>query len=88
MSQLLRTKIERKYHQIAVMACIAKADLKDYIKKHEDIDLVISTIALENITVPHIVVSPLLEPGEEKKLSAFIRQLGESHRQKQKRFRC
>ncbi|MGG1103629.1 mannose transport/utilization transcriptional regulator ManR [Bacillus subtilis] len=86
MSQLLRTKIERKCHQIAVMACIAKADLKDYIKKHEDIDLVISTIALENITVPHIVVSPLLEPGEEMKLSAFIRQLGESHRQKQKTF--
>ncbi|MCY8493521.1 BglG family transcription antiterminator [Bacillus inaquosorum] len=86
MSQLLRTKIERKCHQIAVMACIAKADLADYTKKHEDIDLVISTIALERVTIPHIVVSPLLEPGDEKKLSAFIRQLDESHRQKQKTF--
>ncbi|OLQ57819.1 PTS sugar transporter subunit IIA [Bacillus licheniformis] len=86
MSQLLRTKIERKCHQIAVMACIAKADLKDYIKKHEDIDLVISTIALDHVTVPHIVVSPLLEPGDEKKLGAFIRQLDEPHLQKQKTF--
>ncbi|RPK07149.1 hypothetical protein BSBH6_00772 [Bacillus subtilis] len=86
MSQLLRTKIERKCHQIAVMACIAKADLKDYIKKHEDIDLVISTIALEHVTIPHIVVSPLLEPCDEKKLGAFIRQLDEPHLQIQKNF--
>ncbi|ARV44648.1 BglG family transcription antiterminator [Bacillus inaquosorum] len=86
MSQLLRTKIERKCHQIAVMACIAKADLADYTKKHEDIDIVISTIALEHVTIPHIVVSPLFEPGDEKKLSAFIRQLDESHRPKQKSF--
>ncbi|MCY9373800.1 BglG family transcription antiterminator [Bacillus sp. T17B1] len=83
MSQLLRTKIERKCHHIAVMACIAKADLKEFIKQHEDIDLVVSTIALEHVTIPHIVVSPLLEPGDEKKLNEFIRQLDESHCQKQ-----
>ncbi|MEC0611276.1 BglG family transcription antiterminator [Bacillus spizizenii] len=83
MSQLLRTKIERKCHQIAIMACIAKADLKDFLKQHEDIDLVISTIALGHVTIPHIVVSPLLEPGDEKKLNEFIRQLDESHCQKQ-----
>ncbi|MCY7802693.1 BglG family transcription antiterminator [Bacillus spizizenii] len=86
MSQLLRTKIERKCHQIAVMACIAKADLKDFIKQHEDIDLVISTIALENITIPYIVVSPLLEPSDEKELLAFVHQLDKPQRQKQKTF--
>ncbi|WP_039073601.1 BglG family transcription antiterminator [Bacillus sp. MSP13] len=81
MSQLLRTKIERKCHQIAVMACIAKSDLADFIKKHEDIDLVISTVALEYITIPHIVVSPLLEPGDEKELNVFIDQLEKSQRE-------
>ncbi|MCY8810059.1 BglG family transcription antiterminator [Bacillus atrophaeus] len=87
MSQLLRTKIERKFHQIAVKACIAKADLTDYTTKHGDIDLVISTIALEHVPIPHIVVSPLLEPSDEKKLSAFMDQVEESQRQTQKTFK-
>lgn len=87
MSQLLRTKIERKFHQIAVKACIAKADLADYTTKHGDIDLVISTIALEHVPIPHIVVSPLLEPSDEKKLSAFMDQVDESRRQTQKTFK-
>ncbi|MCY8513671.1 BglG family transcription antiterminator [Bacillus atrophaeus] len=87
MSQLLRTKIERKFHQIAVKACIAKADLADYTTKHGDIDLVISTIALEHVPIPHIVVSPLLEPSDEKKLSAFMDQVDESQRQTQKTFK-
>ncbi|MCY8519619.1 BglG family transcription antiterminator [Bacillus atrophaeus] len=87
MSQLLRTKIERKFHQIAVKACIAKADLADYTTKHGDIDLVISTIALEHVPIPHIVVSPLLEPSDEKKLSAFMDQVEESKRQTQKTFK-
>ncbi|WP_413286962.1 BglG family transcription antiterminator [Bacillus mojavensis] len=87
MSQLLRTKIERKFHQIAVKACIAKADLTDYSTKHGDIDLVISTIALEHVPIPHIVVSPLLEPSDEKKLSAFMDQVDVSQRQTQKMFK-
>ncbi|MEC3639262.1 BglG family transcription antiterminator [Bacillus halotolerans] len=87
MSQLLRTKIERKFHQIAVKACIAKADLADYTTKHGDIDLVISTIALEHVPIPHIVVSPLLEPSDEKKLSAFMDQVDVSQRQTQKTFK-
>ena len=32
MSQLLRTKIERKFHHITVKECIAKAELTEYIK--------------------------------------------------------
>ncbi|WP_350254836.1 BglG family transcription antiterminator [Bacillus halotolerans] len=87
MSQFLRTKIERKFHQIAVKACIAKADLADYTTKHGDIDLVISTIALEHVPIPHIVVSLLLEPSDEKKLSAFMDQVDESQRQTQKTFK-
>ncbi|OJT58709.1 BglG family transcription antiterminator [Bacillus licheniformis] len=87
MSQLLRTKIERKFHQIAVMDCIAKADLADYTARYKDIELVISTVSLEDLSIPHIVVSPLLESADEKKLSDFMDQLGESTRQKQKTFK-
>ena len=57
-------------------------------QKHKDIDFVISTIGLGNVTIPHIVVSPLLEPADEKKLSAFMQQLDTSHRREQKRLKC
>ncbi|MDI5789004.1 hypothetical protein PO124_13020 [Bacillus licheniformis] len=59
-------KIERKFHQIAVMDCIAKADLADYTARYKDIELVISTVSLEDLSIPHIVVSPLLESADEK----------------------
>ncbi|MGF1437505.1 BglG family transcription antiterminator [Bacillus thuringiensis] len=36
MSQLLRTKIERKFRHIHVMDCISKADLQSYMMKHCD----------------------------------------------------
>ncbi|OJD55666.1 PTS sugar transporter subunit IIA [Bacillus sp. N35-10-4] len=86
MSQLLRTKIERKFRHIHVMDCIAKADLQDYMMKHHDVELVISTIALTKLLIPHIVVSPLLEGAEEKKLGDFIKECDEPSYKEQKDF--
>ncbi|PFL64057.1 PTS sugar transporter subunit IIA [Priestia megaterium] len=77
MSQLLRTKIERKFHQIYVMDCISKDDLEDYLTKHQDVELVISTTSLSKLKIPCLIVSPLLESTEEKKLEDFIKQLDE-----------
>lgn len=86
MSQLLRTKIERKFRHVHVMDCIAKADLQDYLKEHRDVELVISTISLSNLNIPHIVVSPLLEGTEEKKLGDFIKECDEPSYKEQKDF--
>ncbi|MBY0094584.1 BglG family transcription antiterminator [Priestia aryabhattai] len=86
MSQLLRTKIERKFHQIYVMDCIAKADLEEYLTKHHDVELIISTISLPELKIPYLVVSPLLESTEEKKLGEFIKELEEPVRQEQIEF--
>ena len=84
MSQLLRTKIERRFHDIHVMGCIAKADLEEYIANHHDVELVISTIPLPDLKIPHLVVSPLLEVTEERKLERFIKQIDEPiHRERQ-----
>lgn len=83
MSQLLLTKIERKFHLVNVIGCIAKAELKGFLSEH-DVDLVISTVSLPELQVPHIVVSPLLEATEEKKLGHFIQQLNEPNREKAK----
>lgn len=86
MSQLLRTKIERKFRHIHVMDCISKADLQSYIMKHRDVELVISTTTLSKLNIPHIVVSPLLEGPEEKKLGDFIKDCDEPSYKEQKDF--
>ncbi|WP_306472208.1 BglG family transcription antiterminator [Priestia megaterium] len=86
MSQLLRTKIERKFHQIYVMDCISKDDLDDYLTKHQDVELVISTTSISGLKIPHLIVSPLLEYTEEKKLEVFIKQFDEPVRQEKTAF--
>lgn len=72
MSQLLRTKLERKIPEINVTGCIGKSDLHDYLEKIE-VDLIISTIDVSNIKVPHLVVSPLLSEVETEKLESFLK---------------
>lgn len=86
MSQLLRTKIERKFHQIYVVDCISKDDLDDYLTKHQDVELVISTTSISGVKIPHLIVSPLLEYTEEKKLEDFIKQFDEPVRQEKTAF--
>ncbi|RLQ93795.1 BglG family transcription antiterminator [Falsibacillus albus] len=75
MSQLLRTKLERKFHSIRVIDCIGKLELLSFIKKYP-VDFVISTIDLKGLKdTPYIVVSPLLDVVEEQQLGHFIEQL-------------
>lgn len=74
MSQLLRTKIEKNIRLIHIKDCIAKEELKPYLAQHE-VDFIISTIDLPEMDVPSIVISPLLEATEEKKLKEFIKKL-------------
>ncbi|EJR48909.1 hypothetical protein IIM_04086 [Bacillus cereus VD107] len=77
MSQLLRTKIERKFRYVHVMDCIAKSDLEEYLMKNQKVELIISTIDLPQLNIPHCVVSPLLEQTEEKKLEDFMKKIDE-----------
>lgn len=79
MSQLLRTKLERKFASLTILDCISRGDLSS-ILKNENVDLVISTVPLEAEDVPTIVISPLLNIEEESKLEAFITKLDQSGR--------
>jgi activator of the mannose operon, transcriptional antiterminator len=72
MSQLLRTKIERKFYSVQVVGSIAKSELHDFLGNQE-VDLIISTMSLPEIQIPHIVVSPLLENSDEKRLEQWLR---------------
>ncbi|MFS0780136.1 BglG family transcription antiterminator [Bacillus sp. 1P06AnD] len=83
MSQLLRTKIERKMRLIHIKGCISKEDLKEYLKDNQ-VDLIISTVGLSAVHIPHIVVSPLFEAAEEQKLREYIMRLNEPQERKVK----
>lgn len=75
-SQILRTKLERKFLDLQVIDSVRKADLPAYLAR-EDADFIVSTIPLENVVPPHIVVSPLLDSGEIRKIEDFIGRLNE-----------
>ncbi|WP_379316866.1 BglG family transcription antiterminator [Paenibacillus puldeungensis] len=74
MSQILRSKLERKFQGLHVADSVRKVDLAGYLNRHP-VDFIVSTIPLENIAVPYILVSPLLETSEVKKLNDFIERL-------------
>lgn len=75
MSQLLTTKIERKFHSLEIIKCVSVDELDDAITEKNP-DFVISTIPLEHAHLPVIHVSPLLHKDEEEKIKSFISNLG------------
>lgn len=77
MSQILRSKLERKFPQLHVLDSVRKADLTGYLS-HHSVDFIISTIPLEHVNTPFITVSPLLEAGEVQKITDFIGKLDQA----------
>lgn len=75
-SQILRTKLESHFKDVEVLDSIRKADLTTYLNQNS-VDFIVSTVSLEDIEVPFIVVSPLLEPADIKRLEHFLHQLDE-----------
>jgi len=81
MSQLLSSRIERKFYAVHVVGCIGLTELDDFLRQHQ-VDMIISTIELPPVPVPYIVISPLLEAGEEKKLERFIQKSEQTQSEK------
>jgi activator of the mannose operon, transcriptional antiterminator len=77
MSQLLRTKIERKFQTVQVEDCIAHSELQAFLKRRA-VDFIISTISLEAAGKPYIVVSPLFDKVDEERLVEMVSQLGKA----------
>jgi activator of the mannose operon, transcriptional antiterminator len=74
MSHLLQAKMEQHYKDIHIVNCIGKANVHDFLNNNK-VDFIISTVPLERIHVPHIVVSPLLEAKDKDRLNQFFDQL-------------
>lgn len=72
-SELLRVKIESKFPEIQVIDVVSTHNAKEVLKKHLDIDLVISTIRTpESINTPKLLVSAMFTLDDQERLSDMI----------------
>ncbi|TMN21612.1 BglG family transcription antiterminator [Lentibacillus cibarius] len=72
MSHLLQVKLEQMYEHLDILASISKAELEAFLQKHA-VDIIISTTAIPDASAPVIVVSPLLEADDKKRLNQWMR---------------
>lgn len=70
-SQLLKAKIKHSFQDLELAATYPVSRLDQGIKIYQP-DLLISTVPLEDTTVPTICVTPLFNELDQKKLSSFI----------------
>ncbi|UYZ21771.1 BglG family transcription antiterminator [Mesobacillus jeotgali] len=71
MSQLMQTKLERKFHNLEIVGTSSIKDIKKEINDKNP-DLIISTVPFESGSVPLITVSPFLMLEEERKIKDFL----------------
>ncbi|WP_283153119.1 BglG family transcription antiterminator [Guptibacillus hwajinpoensis] len=83
MSQLLQTKLERKFSSLTILNCIGRTALQDFLNHHQ-VDFIISTAELERHSIPHVVISPLLNIEEESKLKSFMGELDQANREERR----
>ncbi|WP_173915466.1 transcription antiterminator [Halobacillus sp. Marseille-Q1614] len=74
MSHLLEAKLEQLYKGIEVIGCVGEREVHSTLETHS-IDFVISTKNIENLSVPVVVVSPLLEAKDKRQLDQFLEKL-------------
>jgi len=72
-SQLLAVKLEKEYRNIEIQGIVSAG----YINEHQlkDVDFIISTVNLADITKPFVIISPLFTPNDINKLDIFINNL-------------
>ncbi|MBF0709342.1 transcription antiterminator [Alkalihalobacillus hwajinpoensis] len=83
MSQLLQTKLERKFSSLIILNCIGRTALHDFLTQHQ-VDFIISTVEMEPQSIPHIVISPLLNTEEESKLESFLGEMDQANREERR----
>lgn len=72
-SQLLRSNIEKNFNNIEIVKVVSIMDYKLGKVDFEGVDIIISTVSLEDLKIPHIVVNPVLKPEDILNISAFLK---------------
>ncbi|WP_079527762.1 BglG family transcription antiterminator [Halobacillus hunanensis] len=79
MSHLLQAKLEQTYRGFDIIDCVGMWEVEEVLAK-QAVDLVISTKSLPHQSLPVIVVSPLLETKDKKRLDQFLKSIDQDSR--------
>lgn len=74
-SSLLATRIQKEYDNIQVAEIISSLHVKERSLTDKGVDFIISTVPIEAVLLPVVVVNPLLFDKDKDKLEALIKQL-------------
>lgn len=80
-SEILRSKIQSRFTNVNIVATLAKRDVTSFLSEHK-VDLLITTTPLEHTTT-NIIVSPLFDRADEKKLMQLLATNGQPRAQDQ-----
>ncbi len=72
-SQLLRANIEKNFNNIEIVKVVSIMDYKMGRVDFEGVDIIISTVSLEDAKVPHVVVNPVLKSEDIMNISSFLK---------------
>lgn len=74
-SKLLEARIRKHYETIRIVESRSVINLDDYLRGHEDVDFVISTVPVQGLERPVAVVSPLLLEQDMEKINRVMKAL-------------
>ena len=72
-SRMLASRIENEYENIVISDVVSTIKLEDYILKAKEIDFIISTVPIQKVSLPVVVVAPLLTLADRLKLDKFLK---------------
>lgn len=83
-SKLLATRVEKEYDNIQVVDVISSIRLEESWLNQEEIDFIISTISIDNSSIPVVVVNPLLLDEDKEHIHETIKKILTKPKEKKK----
>ncbi|WP_208585952.1 BglG family transcription antiterminator [Gracilibacillus suaedae] len=74
-SEILRSKIATSFHEVDIVATLPHNKLELFLKE-QSVDLIVSTMPIEDVSIPHVMITPLFNERDKNKLRNAI--LGKS----------
>lgn len=74
-SKLLEARIRKHYETVRIVESRSVMNLDAYLKSHEDVDFVISTVPVQGLERPVALVSPLLLEQDMEKINRIMKAL-------------
>lgn len=74
-SRLLATRIEKEYDNIEVAGTVSMFNINNNWLKEKGIELIISTVVLDECSVPVVVVNPLLFQEDKARIDALLEEV-------------